>query len=205
MSQTKFNFLHFWHYNKGKVFFAILFIVLIVIGFSQCSLGEKTPLGILYVSDAQNVDGTDFIDQIKKDVPLTSDNENGDVRFVSVCLPSDPTSPIESGQLDKLHVEFVTGDSTFYIIDEETIYSYEPDGYFCDITGYAEKYSIPEEERYYSFDGKVIAISASSNSYLKNSPLDCNSLFLAVREHPSSKASDYENTFKLLEHILSNK
>ncbi len=205
MSKTRFNFLHFWQYNKGKVFLTILFIVLIVVGFSQCSLGEKTPLGILYVSDAQNVDGTDFIDQIKKDVPLSSDDESGDVRFVSVCLPDDPTAPIESGQLDKMHVEFVTGDSTFYIIDEETIYSYEPDGYFYDITSYAEKYSIPEEERYYSSDGKVIAISASTNSYLKNSPLDCNSLFLAVREHPSSKAPDYENTFKLLEHILSNK
>lgn len=205
MSQTKFNFLHFWQYNKGKVFFATLFIVLIVIGFSQCSLGKKIPLGILYVSDVQNADGTDFVAQIKKDMALPSDDESGDVRFVSVCLPADPTAPAESGQLDKMHVEFVTGDSTFYIIDEETIYSYEPDGYFYDITSYAEKYSIPEDERYYSGDGKVIAISASTNSYLKNSPLDCNSLFLAVREHPSSKAPDYENSFKLLELILSNK
>ncbi len=205
MSQIKFNFLHFWQYNKGKVFLALLFIMLIVVGFSQCSLGEKTPLGILYVSDIENVDGTDFIAQIKNDIPVLSDEESGDVRFVSVCLPADPTAPAESGQLDKMHVEFVTGDSTFYIIDEETIYSYEPDGYFCDITSYAEKYSIPEEKRYYAADGKVIAISASSNSYLKNSSLNCNSLFLAVREHPSSKASDYENTFKLLEHILLNK
>lgn len=205
MSQTKFNFLHFWQYNKGKVFLALLFIVLIVVGFSQCSLGEKTPLGILYVSDVKNADGTDFIAQIKKDVPLPSDDENGDIRFVSVCIPADPTAPVESGQLDKMHVEFVTGESTFYIIDEETIYTYEPDGYFCDITSYAEKYSIPEDERYYSGDGKVIAISASKNSYLKNSPLDCNSLFLAVRAHPSSKASDYANSFRLLEYILSNK
>ena len=166
MSQKKFNFLHFWQYNKGKVFFAILFIMLIVIGFSQCSLGEKTSLGILYVSPIENVDGTDFIAQIKKDIPLPSDDESGDVRFVSVCLPADPTAPVESGQLDKMHVEFVAGDSTFYIIDEETVYSYKTDGYFYDITSYAEKYSIPEDERYYSGDGKVIAISASTNSYI---------------------------------------
>ena len=143
MSQKKFNFLHFWQYNKGKVFFAILFIMLIVIGFSQCSLGEKTSLGILYVSPIENVAGTDFIAQIKKDIPLPSDDESGDVRFVSVCLPADPTAPVESGQLDKMHVEFVAGDSTFYIIDEETVYSYKTK----DITQATEKSSQFLQER----------------------------------------------------------
>ncbi len=204
MSAKKFSFSHFLYYNKGKISLIILLIVLIAIAFSQCTLGENAPLSILYVSPLEHVNPSEFINQIKKDIPFSAP-EGLDVRFTSVCLPSDPTLPAQSGELDKMHLEFVTGGSKFFIVDGETIYSYKKDEYFYDITSYAEKYSIPKEQRYYSDDGKVIAISATSNAYLKEANLYCDSLYLAVRSHKPEDSIDYEFAFKLLDHILKRR
>ncbi len=195
---------HFWHYNKWKMFFSVFAIVLIAIAFSQCSSGVTTDIGILYVSPHKSVDSTDFVANIKKDIPFPGANSEPNIIFTSVCLPSDPSEPAESGALDKMHVEFVTGDSTFFIVDEETIYSYKNDGYFHDITSYADKFSVPEDARYYDDDGKTIAISVDGNSYIESGSLETDSLYIAVRAHPQKDDKDYVNTFNLLEHILKN-
>jgi len=205
MSQECKSISVFWHYNKGKVFLALFFIMLIAVAFSQCSAGVETDLGILYVSPYEGVDGAGFVEQIKKDIPFSKTEGEPNVIFTSVCVPSDAKMPVESGQLDKMHVEFVTGDSTFFILDEETLYVYKNDGYFHDITSYADKYSVPEEARYYGENGEVIAISADANSYIESNSVKTDSLYLAVRAHTDKDDVKYKNTFNLLDHILKNK
>lgn len=205
MSYRKGNFADFWYYNKIKIIGIVIAIFLIILGFNQCSLGEVTDLGIVHISQAEYEDGTDFLESIKKNIPLKQSEEELKLEFTPVYMPDNFKSAQELGSIEKVQVELASGESTLFILDEETLYSYENDDIFYDLSEYAKDYGINPQDCYRDHSGKVMGISVDQNSYLESVGLEHTSLYVGVRNHLESQKSEYENAFRVLEYILENR
>lgn len=205
MSYKYGSFGNFWHYNKLKILGIVLTIAFIALIVSQCSLGEIVDLGIVHISNVQNVDGNELLNNIQKDVKLKKAESEPVMEFNHIYIPDDFTMAKDIGALDKIQVEITSGKSNLFIVDEETLYSYKNDDVFYDLSEYAEKYGIDGDDCYYDANGKLMGISVGDNAYLEKSNLDTEGLYVGVRNHVESKKDEYENAFKALEYILKNR
>ncbi|MBE7051413.1 MAG: hypothetical protein E7395_02420 [Ruminococcaceae bacterium] len=205
MFESQGGFSNFWHYNRLKVVSVVALIFFIGFAISQCSFGETVDFGILHVSEVRDVAGDGFVSAIKKDVDLKSENNEPSVQFVPIYVPSDPRDIMETGALEHIQVELVSGKATLYMLDEETIYSYKNDDLFFDLTSIADKYQIPDELRYVDDNGKTLAISVDGNKYLNDCSLECSSLYIAIKNHTDNESEKYINAFNALSYIISNR
>ncbi len=204
MFNSQGGFKNFWHYNKWKIFSLIALILFIAFAVSQCSYGSVTDFEVLHISGVRDVSGDEFIKRIKNDVELVSEGNDPNAEFMHIFVPQDMRDIIETGALEKIQVEMVGGNSTLFILDKETIYSYKDNEFFYDLTQIADSFNVPEEKRYLGANGEVCAISVDGNKYLQECNLQCDSLYIAVRNHSEKKSDEYINAFAVLNHILSN-
>jgi len=202
MSETKATFADFWHYNKFKIIIVAAFIAFVAFALSQCSYGTQVDLGILHVSEVNGVDGTAFVDMLQSEIVLATNQEKPNIEFVSVYVPTDPRFVAETGALEKLQLELARGNSTLFVLDEETIYSYAGEELFHDITAIADSYGIEEDDRYIGPNGETIAISVDGNAFLEKCSLENKSLYLAIRAHDEDDASRYQNAYEAAKYIL---
>lgn len=205
MFEKQGGFANFWHYNKIKIISLILLIAFAIFGLSQCSYGTEVDFGILHVSEVSGVSGDAFVEALKRDALISSANWEPNVEFISVYVPSDPKLLPETGALEKIQIELINGNSTLFILDEETVYSYKDEDLFYDLTDIADKYDVPDEARYLGPNGEVIGISADGNAYLDACSLESDSLYMAIRDHSADDAEQYVNAFSALEYIISNR
>ncbi len=199
------NFSDFWHYNKGKIFSVVIILFLVILAFNQCSFGNTTDLGIVHISQVLDEDGTQFLESIEREISLKSSGEELNLQFTPIYMPDDFKSAQELGSIEKAQVEISAGGSTLFILDEETLYSYKNDDIFYDLSEYADEYGINQEECYCDEYGKVMAISVHKNTYLESVGIECENLYISVRNHLESEKSEYENAFMVLEYILKNR
>lgn len=199
------GFKNFWYYNKIKIIALIALILFVAFAISQCSFGESADFGILHVSEARDVRGDAFVAKLKEDSDLIFKNEEPDVDFISVYVPSNPKDIMETGVLEKIQLELVGGSCTLFILDEETVYSYQNDELFYDLTDIADEYSIPPEARYIGPNGEVLAISVDGNAYLDECSLQSDALYIAIRAHSKDDAGLYQNAFSAIRTIISNR
>ena len=199
------NFSDFWHYNKMKIFAAIIAVFLVVLAFNQCSFGSTLDLGIVHISPVMDADGDEFLKSLKENVTLKKSGDELSLEFTPIYMPDSFKAGAELGSIEKAQVEISAGKSTLFIIDEETLYSYQNDDIFYDLSGYAKEYGINQDECYYDSSGKVMGISVNKNAYLESVGLECANLYVGVRNHLESKKDEYENAFKVLEYILKNR
>ena len=197
------TFGDFWNYNKLKIFAVVISVALIALAVSQCSLGKTLDLGVVHVSQKTDVDGEKFLECIKKDVELKKIGEELVLEFTPIYMPDDFSAAAELGSIEKAQIEITTGDSSLFILDGETVYSFKNDDIFYDLTKIADKYNISQEERYLSDDGKVMAISVDGNKYLEECSIFCDNLYIAIQNHLESKSEKYSNAFAALEYILN--
>ena len=162
-------------------------------------------MGILHVSEVNGVDGTAFVDMLQSEIALATNQEKPNVEFVAVYVPTDPRFVAETGALEKIQLELARGNSTLFVLDEETIYSYAGEELFHDITALADSYGIAEYDRYIGPNGETIAISVDGNSFLEKCSLENKSLYLAIRAHDEDDASKYQNAYKSAEYIIKEK
>lgn len=199
------GFKNYWHYNWWKFFVPILIILFFVFALSQCSYGTVTDFSLLHISGARDVSGDEFVDALKNDVDINSQKEDPSIEFLHIYVPDNSVDMMELGVLEQIQTELVSGKSTLFVVDKETIYSYKDDEFFYDLTEIADSFGIPEENRYIGPSGEVCAISVDSNRYLSQNSLQCDSLYVAVRDHGPDDKEEYENAFKVLNHILTNR
>ena len=202
MFKTHGGFKNFWYYNKLKIFGVVLLILFAVFAFSQCSGKVVTDLSILHVSEEREANGDMLLDSIKKDVNLIADSEEAKLEFIHVFVPPDPRDIMETGALEKIQVEMVSGKSTLFVLDEETVYSYKDDDFFYDLTDVADSLGITDENRYFGPNGEVCALLLECNSYLEANGINCEGQYIAIRNHTPEKSSEYKNAFSALNHIL---
>jgi len=205
MSDTKATFANFWHYNKFKIIIVAALIAFVAFALSQCSYGTQVDLSILHVSEVSGVDGTAFVDMLKSEIALATNQEEPNVEFVSVYVPTDPRFVAETGALEKIQLEFSRSDNTLFVLDEETIYSYAAEGLFHDMTALADSCSIPQSDRYIGQNGETIAVSVDGNTFLEKCSLENKSLYLAIRVFDEDNASKYQNAYKAAEYIIKEK
>lgn len=205
MTDTKATFADFWHYNKFKIIIVAALIAFVAFALSQCSYGTEVDLGILHVSEVSGVDGTAFVDMLQSEIALATNQEKPNVEFVAVYVPTDPRFVAETGALEKIQLELARGNSTLFVLDEETIYSYTGEELFHDITALADSYGIAEYDRYIGPNGETIAISVDGNSFLEKCSLENKSLYLAIRAHDEDDSSKYQNAYKSAEYIIKEK
>ncbi|MBE7050253.1 MAG: hypothetical protein E7394_05715 [Ruminococcaceae bacterium] len=199
------SFTNFWHYNKLKIFGVVLAVAFVALIVSQCSFGETVDLGIVHISNEQNVTGENLLDDIKKNVDLKISGEKPAMEFNHIYMPDDFELAKSVGALDKVQVEITSGRSTLFILDKETFYSYKDEDIFFDLSQYAEKYEISKEECFVDSKGRITGISVDNNTCIKNANLDVREHYIGIRDHVASKKGEYENAFKALEYILENR
>ena len=197
------SFGNFWYYNKLKIFALIFVLALVALGVSQCSLGKTLDLGIVHISSERNSDGGKLLESLKENAGLKKSGEELSLEFVPIYMPEDFGEASELGSIEKTQVEIISGSTTLFILDQETVYSYKEDDIFYDLSDIADKYGIAENRRYLDDDGKVVAISIDQNPYLEECSVFCDELYIAVRNHLKSKADEYENAFTALEYIIA--
>ncbi len=205
MSDTKATFANFWHYNKFKIIIVAALIAFVAFALSQCSFGTEVDLGILHVSEVSGVDGTAFVDMLQNEIELLSEADIPNIEFVSVYVPTDPRFVAETGALEKIQLELARGNSTLFVLDEETLYSYAGEELFHDLTTLADSYGIAEADRYIGQNGETIAISVDGNTCLEKCSLENKSLYLAMRAHDEDDASKYHNAYEVAEYIIKEK
>ena len=201
MSNSNYTFSDFWQYNKFKIFSLILVLFLIVLALTQCSWGEKADLGIIHACETDGANGELFTQSIRKDI-LNDETGEMDIVFTAIYIPPERSKQLETRALEQLQIELSVGDNSLYIVDEETLYAYSPDGLFENITDLADHYLIPDDMRYLDENGNVIAISVDSNEYFASNGVFSDALYICTR---AGDREDYINAYKVLNHILENR
>lgn len=199
---TKNKFSDFWAYNKGKIIGVILLIAFIILCITQCNVNPGTDLGILHICEKSGVKGNLLVENLSANVDVEAQNEGEppSIEFRAVRIPNAATDAMETGAMEKIQMEFASGECNLYILDSETLYSYSNTGLFTPLDDYAQKYQIADENLYKDDSGNIIGISAQANPVLEECDIENEGLFFALRvplkkyekgNHNAEKAFDY--------------
>ncbi len=203
MKNTNPKFSDFWTYNKGKIIGGVLIIAFIILCITQCNVNPGTDLGILHICGKNDVKGDLLVKNIAEnvDIELKSEKEPR-IEFRDIFLPSQQADAMETGAMEKIQMEFASGECNLYILDKETIYSYENTGLFEDLTEYVSRYQIPEEKIYRDKNGTSVAISADSSPLLEECNVENEGLFIALRVPLKKDSVENQNARKAFEYII---
>lgn len=199
---TKNKFSDFWAYNKGKIIGVILLIAFIILCITQCNVNPGADLGILHICEKNGVKGNLLVENLSANVDVEAQNEGEppSIEFRAVRIPNAATDAMETGAMEKIQMEFASGECNLYILDSETLYSYSNTGLFAPLDDYAQKYQIADENLYKDDSGNIIGISAQANPVLEDCDIENEGLFFALRvplkkyekgNHNAEKAFDY--------------
>lgn len=205
MENNKPKFSDFWAYNKGKIIGAVLIIAFIVLCITQCNVNPGTDLGILHICEKNGVNGDSLVKSISENVSIEAQNK-GDaprVEFRAVYLPPVGADAMETGSMEKIQMEFASGECNLYILDSETVYSYSGTGLFAPLDEYVQKYSIEEENLLKDKDGNIVGISADSNPLLRECGVESEGLFFALRVPLKKYKTGNQNAQKAFDYIMN--
>lgn len=207
MEKTKNGFKNFWHYNKGKVIAVVALAVIIVLSAVQCGNRTEFDLSVLYVCEDKGKTGDVLLPMLASsdEVKQSCGKDNPKLNFKAIYISPDEAERMEDRVHEQLQVEFASGECNLYFIDKETMYTYKDLDGFYDLTDYADKYSVAEEDRYLTSDGKVCGISVAENSALASCGLGGEGMYMAIRNHTDKTDNEYQIAYGALEYILLNK
>ncbi|MBQ4629901.1 MAG: hypothetical protein IJB70_02830 [Clostridia bacterium] len=201
------GFKNFWEYNKGKIIALIFLAAFVVLLLTQCNMNPEKYFSILYVTDSYSTDGEMLKQQLKQNVDFSKTDEGEmEVYFEHIQVSDSKADRIGMATGEELTTRMINGDCSLLLFDKETVlYFIEEDGVYIDLSQYAKKHNIPEENLIKSKDGKsVYAISVTDNKFLTKCSLDCSDLYVAIRVPQDGDVDKYTNAKASLEYIISN-
>jgi len=204
METRKPKFSDFWEYNKGKVIGGILIVAFIVFFITQCNTNPGTDLGILHICEKNGVKGSQLTEHLLANVSVEPRNEGDspEAEFTAVFIPPSSSDAMETGAMEKIQMEFASGECNLYILDSETLYSYSDTGLFAPLDEYAEKYQIAEDALYKDESGNIIGISAQANPVLEEYDIENEGLFFALRVPLKKYQTGNQNAKKAFDYIM---
>lgn len=197
----KFNFSHFWEYNKGKVLLTLFVLILIMVGVSQCSLGEPKTFNMLLVSEDFASNETRLKDDILKNADLNLEEFGGNFDIISLYASTDERILIESGMLDKIHVEVSSSETGVFILDKNTAYTYIDEDVFLDLGEVIKELTIDDDLILKDSNDIPRAINVENNTYLKDMGINTTNLYIMIGNNDDN-TQEYKNSMKIIKYIL---
>lgn len=205
--KTNGGFKNFWDYNKGKVIAGILLIGFIIFGITQCNISPDPRFSILCASETDNYNGDILMQKLSENIDFSKTDEGKqEISYKHINIPPSQEEQSQLGTIESIQNRMINGDCSLLFFDKEMMYFYEEDeGVFVDLREYADKYKIPEENRYINIEGFVCGIKLEKNKFLESCSINTKDMYVAIRVPKDGDVDKYTNAKASLEYILSNK
>ena len=193
---TKAWWEYFWDYYKIHTIVAAIIIAAVLITVYQVVTRTSYDYHVIYTS-SMYIDAEKLSDAIKPFVEDIDNNgeKNIDIQQI-VFSENDEDAEFMSAMITKLQLQFVSDECMLFIFDEDKAkYLFNNDmleGAFKPAADWTET-DIFKEHTYYSFNDINYAVSLKDSELLKNAGIDCENLYVAVRNYINDDSETLEN------------
>lgn len=199
-----------WYYHKGAILICSVFAILIVVTTMMLPDRNNLDMSFLYIgnykfNDAQRIS----IEEELKDYAVDW-NGDGIKKITFATAEANPFLDDDWNQeYTKLTEQLLDSSITdLYLMDENCLKYFKGREEWTDLTEFANRYQVPDENRAYNESGKLVGIKVSSSPLFEqnNAKLEFYLMLADVRTVPvkGTKSGMHEQNITLLEHFLSD-
>lgn len=204
---------NFWYYYKWHVIIGI--VALFLIGYSVYDAVTKIEPDITVdciMDTGMNYEITDKLTLDLKNNGGVNDN-NGDgrieVHMGHYQTGKDPSSATSQGSMTEVvQLRMAVGDCSLILTEPHILNLYAEQELFEDLTAIADEMNIPEDRRYMSEFGKVIAINIDNSEFLAKNDVITRECYAAIRVlnndqlDNKEKIKQNENAKSIIKYII---